>query len=126
MNRGQRRIRQKKTKSAKKNYSLEDVQRAMNVALQIRKLSKGHLFSKNLKDRCVFCGATMKTRKMCAYWFIAFMDRLQMVLINPDFFKDNEMDVLWVQSQDEYGNIKVPIVGDVKSPSAVSEKAKHE
>jgi hypothetical protein len=115
LNRKQRRIRAKKVKSAKPLYSLEDVQRAMNVALQIRKLTKGHLFSKNLKDRCVFCGDDMKTKRMCPSWLISLLDRLQTVLINPDHFKDNEMDALWVKSQDEYGNIKVPIIGDIKN-----------
>src|SRR5438128_325137 len=114
MNRELRRARAKKVKSAKKKYSLEDVQRAMNIAVQIRKLSKGHLFSKTLKDRCVFCGATMKSKKMCDYWFISFMDRVQTVLINPDHFKDNELEALWLKTEDEYGTIKVPMVGDGK------------
>lgn len=109
MNRAQRRVRQKKVQTAKKKYSLEDVQKAMNIALEMRKLSKGHLYSKNMKDRCVFCGATMKTRKMCDYWFITFMDRTQTVLINPTFFSDNEVDSLWLKTADEYGNIKVPL-----------------
>lgn len=109
MNRSQRRVRQKKVQTAKKKYSLEDVQRAMNIAMEIRKLSKGHLFSKTMKDKCVFCGAGMKTRKMCNFWFVSFMDRLQTVLINPDFFKDNEIEALWIKTEDEYGNIRVPL-----------------
>jgi hypothetical protein len=109
MNRKLRRTRAKTVKSAKKKYSLEDVQRALNIAMEIRKLTKGHLFSKNMKDRCVFCGATMKTKKMCDYWFVSFMDRLQVVLINPEHFRDNEIEALWIKSEDEYGNIKVPL-----------------
>jgi hypothetical protein len=113
MNRSQRRNR--KAPSTKKKYSLEDVQRSINVALQIRKLTKGHLFSKNLKDRCVFCGKTMKVRSWCPASLISFIDRIQTVLINPEFFKDNEMEVLWIKNDDEYGNIKVPLVGEIKS-----------
>lgn len=109
MNRQQRRIRSKTVKAAKKKYSLEDVQRAMNIALAIRQLSKGHLFSKSLKDKCVFCGASMKTKKMCDFWFLSFLDRLQVVLINPEHFKDNEIDALWLKAEDEYGNVKVPL-----------------
>jgi hypothetical protein len=117
MNRELRRARAKKVQSARKKYSLEDVQRATNIALEIRKLSKGHLFSKNLKDCCVFCGADMKTKKMCDYWFVSFLDRLQTVLINPAHFKDNEIEALWIKTEDEYGNIKIPLSVDNETPA---------
>lgn len=109
MNREQRRKRAKQIGTAKPKYSLEDVQRAMNVAIQIRKLSKGHLFKKTLNDQCVFCGAGMDTKKMCDYWFVSYLDRLQVVLINPDHFKDDALDVLWVQDGEEYKDVKVPL-----------------
>ena len=80
----------------------------------MKKFSKGHLFSKNLKkkkkkDRCVFCGATTKTRKQCPYWFMTFLDRTQTVLINPDFFTDKDIEALWLQHGEEYQNIKLPL-----------------
>lgn len=109
MNRQQRRARAKKVQSAKKKYSLEDVQRAINISIKIRSLSKGHLFNKNLKDRCTFCGATMKTKKMCDYWFLSFLDRMQVVLLNPDHFTDDPIEALWLTPGDEYKDIKIPL-----------------
>lgn len=94
---------------AKKKYSLHDVQAAINIAITMKKYSKGHLFSKTLKDRCTFCGATMKTKKECPYWFMTFLDRLQTVIINPTFFKDDDIQALWLQHGEEYQNIKLPL-----------------
>lgn len=93
----------------RKKYSLHDVQKAINIALTMKKYSKGHLFSKTLKDKCVFCGATTKTRKTCQYWFMTFLDRTQTVLINPSFFTDNEIQALWLIHGDEYQNIRLPL-----------------
>lgn len=93
----------------KKKYSLSDVQRSINIALTMKKFSKGHLFSKNLKDRCVFCGSSMKTKKECIYWFLTFMDRVQTVLINPNYFTDKEVQALWLIHGDDYQNIKLPL-----------------
>lgn len=113
MNRKQRRTQDKKDK--KSLYSLKDVQKALNIAIEMMKLSKGHLFSAQLKDRCVFCGVTMKTRKKCDYWAMTMIDRLQTILINPDFFRDDEIQALWLQHGEEYQNIKLPLnVGHVK------------
>ena len=109
LNRKQRRAAKKKDKTAKPLYSLQDVQRASNIAIEMKKISKGHLFSKNLKDRCVFCGVTMKTKKECQYWFIGFLDRMQTVLINPEFYTDDNLQALWLQHGDEYQNIKLPL-----------------
>lgn len=106
-NRKQRRSSRKK--EDKKKYSLSDVQKALNIAIEMKKHSKGHLFSSNLKDRCVFCGQNMKTRKQCSYWFMTLIDRLQTVLINPDFFRDDEVQALWLQHGEEYNNIKLPL-----------------
>lgn len=113
MNRKQRR--QRKATTTKKKYSLQDIQRAMNIALTMKKFTKGHLFSKALKDKCVFCGVTTKARKTCPYWFLTFMDRTQTVVINPDYFSDQEVQALWLIHGEEYQNIKLPLnVTDVK------------
>lgn len=109
MNREQRRAKNKADKTAKAKYSLQDVQKAMNIAMEMKKWSKGHLFTKTLKDRCVFCGATMKTKKTCDYWFMTFIDRTQTVLINPSFFMDDNIQALWLQHGDEYKNIQLPL-----------------
>lgn len=92
----------------KKIYSFHDIQKATNIAIEMKKLSKGHLFKKALKERCVFCGATMKTRKECDYWFLTFMDRQQTVLLNPTFFHDNEIEALYIQHPYGAEDIKIP------------------
>lgn len=109
MNRQQKRTAKKKDPKAKAKYSLHDVQKAINVALAMKKFSKGHLFSKNQKELCVFCGASQKTKKPCNYWFMTFLDRMQTILINPDFFRDDEVQALWLQHEEEYQNIKLPL-----------------
>lgn len=96
--------------SKKPKYSLEDVQAAIVVALEMKKHSKGHLFSKALKDKCTFCGATMKTRKQCPYWAMTLIDRIQTVLINPAFFTAENVKALYLQHGEEYQNIKLPLV----------------
>ena len=108
MNRQERRTSKKKDTS--KKYSLSDVQRAIMVAIQFKKLTKGHLFSKNLKDKCVFCQASMKTKKECPYHIMTLLDRIQTVLINPTFFRDAEIEALWLQHSEEYQNIRLPLV----------------
>ena len=107
MNRKQRRG--ANTKQDKKKYSLHDVQKALNIAIEMKKHSKGHLFSTSLKDRCVFCGQSMKTKKECQYWVMTLIDRMQTVLINPDFFRDDEVQALWLQHDEEYQNIQLPL-----------------
>lgn len=114
-NRKQRRANDKKFN--RKKYSLTEVQKAISIAIEMKKISKGHLFSKNLKDRCVFCGQTMKTKKECEYWFMTFLDRLQTVVINPTFFRDDEIQALWLQQGEEYQNIQLPLnVGNSGEP----------
>jgi hypothetical protein len=107
LNRKQRRSSSKKEN--RKKYSLADVQKAINIAIEMKKHSKGHLFSKNMKDRCTFCGQSMKTKKLCDYWVLTLIDRIQTVLINPAFFRDDEVQALWLQHGDEYQNIKLPL-----------------
>ena len=109
MNREQRRLKNKKDKTQKKKYSLQDVQAAMNIAIEMKKHTKGHLFSKNTKDRCVFCGQDMKTKKECQYWVMTLLDRMQTILVNPSFFMDDNIQALWLQHGEEYQNIKLPL-----------------
>lgn len=96
--------------SKKARYSLEDVQSAISVAIEMKKHSKGHLFSKALKDKCTFCGQSMKTKKQCEYWALTLIDRIQTVLINPTFFTDENVKALYLQHGEEYQNIKLPLV----------------
>lgn len=95
-------------------YTLRDVQKAMNIAVEMKKLTKGHLFSPNIKNRCVFCGQTMKTKKQCQYWVMTLFDRIQTVLVNPTFFRDDEIQALWLQHGEEYQNVRLPLVFGVK------------
>lgn len=95
--------------NSRAKYSLIDVQKAMNIALEMKKFSKGHLYTKNLKDKCVFCGKGLKARSQCPYWFFTFMDRVQIVLINPSFFTDNEIQALWIRNEDEYKEVQFPL-----------------
>lgn len=118
-NRESRRKRAKQDR--KKLYSLTDVQKAINIAIEMKKHSKGHLFSSQLKDRCVFCGATMKTKKQCEYWAMTLIDRIQTTLINPTFFTDSEIQALWLQHGEQYQNIKLPL--NVGKAEDKSEKA---
>lgn len=110
-NRAQRRKAFKNDKvHSKPKYSLQDVQSAMTIAIEMKKLSKGHLFSNALKERCVFCGQNMKTKKECQYWAMTLLDRIQTVLINPAFFTQDNLQALWLQHGEEYQNIKLPLV----------------
>lgn len=95
-------------------YSMNSIHKAMSIAIEMKKISKGHLYSKQLKDRCVFCGQTMKTKKECEYWFMTFLDRLQTVLVNPGFFTNQDIQALWLQHGDEYQNIQLPLVVGLK------------
>lgn len=105
-----RRLKRKRQRVEKKpRYSLDDINKAIAIAIEMRKWSKGHLYSKNLKDRCVFCGATMKTKRQCKYWAMTLLDRIQTVLINPTFFTDANIEALYLQHGEEYQNIKLPL-----------------
>lgn len=97
-----------------KRYSMKDIQRAISIAIEMKKISKGHLYSKDLKERCVFCGLTMKTKKECDYWAMTLIDRLQSVLANPTFYTDDNLQCLWLQHGEEYQNIKLPLVVGTK------------
>lgn len=93
-----------------KKYTLEDVQSAIAIAMEMKKHSKGHLFTTKLKNRCVWCGVSMKTKKQCPYWLMTMFDRIQTILINPNFFTADNLQALWLQHGEEYQNIKLPLV----------------
>ncbi len=94
--------------NSKPKYSLHDVQRASNIALEMKRLTKGHLFSKTIDSRCVFCGVKNKGKKDCKFWFFTFLDRMQVVLINPDFYKEDEIEAFWLYASKEYADVRVP------------------
>lgn len=111
LNRAAKRKRDKKIQGqAKQKFTLLEMQKAFSIALEMERASKGHLFSKNLKERCVFCGETRKTRKKCDYWFLTWMDRVQTILINPGFFTDDDIQAVWIQHAAEYSGIQIPLL----------------
>lgn len=116
MNRAQRRQQDKKDRA--KKYSLQQVQRSISIAIEMMKLSKGHLFSASLKDRCVFCGVSMKTKKQCDYKTLTLFDRLQTVLVNPTFYTSDNLQALWLQHGNEYQDIKLPLAVEAKDEAA--------
>lgn len=97
---------------SKPKYSLTDVQRATKIALQMRKLTKGHLFTKVSDSRCVFCGAKGKGKNECEFWFLTFMDRQQVVLLNPNHFDDALIDSYWLMAADEYKDVRIAVIND--------------
>lgn len=108
MSRRTRRAYQRKANKAK--YSLDDFQKSLVIALEMKKHTKGHLFKKTMKDKCVFCGQSIKTKKQCEYWAMTLFDRIQTILINPEFFTDKNVEALYLQHGEEYQNIKLPLV----------------
>lgn len=101
-------------KQGKKKFTLMQLQKAFSVALEMKKESRGHLFKSHLKERCVFCGADRKTKNDCDYWFLTYIDRVQTILINPQFFNNDDEQANWLQHGDEYAEIKVPRKKDIK------------
>jgi hypothetical protein len=124
----QRKDRRKKDRAfSKAKYSLHDVQKAMNIAIEMKRLTYGHLYSKTIKSRCVFCGVTDRSKKECKFSFITFLDRLQVTLINPAYFKDNEIDAFFLLAQDEYQDVRVPWnVKDNEEPTQKPERSLRE
>lgn len=97
------------TKQERIKFNLVDVQKAISVALEMRKESRGHLFRKGPKKTvCVFCGAGRRTKEDCEYSFMTFLDRMQTVLINPEFFHGDDSQANWLQQGEMYKDIKVP------------------
>lgn len=109
MNRKARRNILKTTrKNTKPKYSIQDMQRAMGIANEMIKATKGHLYVKHLNDKCVFCGKTIRAKAKCKYTVITFIDRMQTVLVNPDFYKDNDKEAFFFQHGDIYKDIRIP------------------
>lgn len=115
MNRQARRKRSKAAiKQGKTTFTLVELQKAFSISLEMKKASRGHLFSKSMKERCVFCGVDRKTKKECEFWFLTFMDRVQTILINPEFFTDDDIQAIWLQHAAEYSAIAIPISTEKK------------
>ena len=109
MNRQEKRLRDKKVKGQlKQKFTLLELQKAISIALEMKKESRGHLFSIHLKERCVFCGVGRKTKKNCEWWLLTFVDRLQTILINPTFFLGNDELASWLQHDDQYQHVRIP------------------
>ena len=98
-----------KTRQERVKFTLIDVQKAISIALEMRKESRGHLFKKGPKRTvCVFCGAGRRTKEDCEYSLLTFFDRMQTVLINPDFFRGDDKQANWLQQGEMYKDIRVP------------------
>lgn len=120
-----RKFRRKQQKIASvKKYSLADIQRALAIAANMRKHTKGHLYIRSLNKnkkigiKCVFCGVSEKARKQCDYWFLTILDRFQAVLVNPDFYKDSDDEAYWLLASEGYANIKIPKIEKQKNAKA--------
>jgi len=115
MNRKARRtIDSEAKKQGKKKFTLLELQKALSIAIEMKKESRGHLFKQHLKEHCVFCGADRNTKKECEWWFLTYLDRVQTILINPLFFKNDDTQANWLQQGDDYKQIKVPRKRDIK------------
>lgn len=114
MNRKKRRQVIRKTKAQK--FTLEEIQRALQIAANMRVATQGHLYQKIMKDakvvdaKCVFCSASLKTKKECKYWMLTYVDRFQSILVNPTFYSTDDKDALWFLHGEEYKNIKLPYI----------------
>lgn len=112
MNRANRRHLEKQGeagKQAAQQFTLLELQKAISIALEMKKASKGHLFDKNLKERCVFCGKSRRVRTDCEFEFMTFLDRVQTILINPGFFTNKDIEAIWLQHGQQYKGIRIPV-----------------
>lgn len=109
MNRASKRKAMKSIKGqAKQKFTLLELQKAISIALEMKKESRGHLFNVHTKERCVFCGVGRRTKKECEWWLLTFIDRLQTILLNPDFFIGQDYQANYLQHGDEYQDIVIP------------------
>lgn len=106
--------RDQRRKQERMKFTLLEAQKAIAIALEMIKESRGHLFSKTLKERCVFCGVGRKTKTECKYWLLTFLDRYQTILINPTFFVGADHRANWLQHGEEYQTISVPPKNEIK------------
>ncbi len=116
MNRDAKRKTMKAAKGqAKQKFTLLELQKAIAISLEMKKESRGHLFSPNLKheetqvEMCVFDGIDRNTTDDCEFWFLTFLDRVQTILINPEFFIGADAKASWLQHGDEYQDIRIPV-----------------
>lgn len=107
--------RNERRKQERMRLTLLDAQKAISIALEMIKESRGHLFSIHLKERCVFCGVGRKTKKECKFWLLTFLDRYQTILINPTFFRGADERANWLQHGEQYQTISVPPKEEVKT-----------
>lgn len=107
MNRAAKRQAQKATVKKYDKFTIIDVQKAFSIAFEMKKESHGHLYKKHMNELCVFCGATRKAKRECKYWVLTLMDRVQMILINPSFFKGADEEANWLQHGNEYQDVRV-------------------
>ena len=112
-NRDQRRKTAKLAKKqGKTQFNLVDLQKAFSIALEMKKASQVHLFDKIMGERCTFCGKGRDTEEECEYWFLTFLDRVQTILINPDFFTGDDIQAIWLQHAAAYAPIQIPVLKD--------------
>lgn len=104
----QKRLQSEAKKQGKKKFTLLELQKALSIALEMKKDTGGHLFKDHLKNHCVFCGEDTKTKKKCDWWFLTYLDRVQTILINPLFFQGDDSQAKWLQQGEDYKQIKVP------------------
>lgn len=116
MNRAQRRVRDKKVKGqAKQKFTLLELQKAFAIAMEMVKESRGHLFNTHMKDEksglelCTFCGQDRNTKDECDYERLTWMDRVQTILLNPDFFRESEAEAVYLQHGEQYQEVKIPV-----------------
>lgn len=113
-----RKVKKLAEKQGRQTFSLLDLQKAYSIALEMRKASKGHLFSKlkinqaNKVEMCVFCDQDRTTDQYCDYAELTLMDRVQTILLNPDFFTDKDIEAIWLQHSAEYAHIQIPVLED--------------
>jgi hypothetical protein len=117
VNRAQRRVRDKAVKGqAKQKFTLLDLQKAFAIALEMVKESRGHLFSNTMKHKdtghelCVFCGKQRDTTDECDFERLTWMDRVQTILLNPEFFRESDAEALFFQHGDEYAELRIPLL----------------
>jgi hypothetical protein len=114
----------KKRENAKK-YSLMDIHRALRIASNMKKATNGHLYKKvltkdkkKIKLKCVFCGTGTSNKKTCDDWVLTYLDRFQAILINPDFYREDDTEAVMLLNSEEYKRIKLPVI-----PRGKDEKA---
>lgn len=117
MNREARRKRDKAVRGqSKQKFTLLDLQKSFAIALEMVKESRGHLFNPHMKDKesglelCTFCGQDRKTEEECDFERLTWIDRVQTILLNPDFFRESEAEAIYFQHGENYQDIRIPLL----------------